>query len=101
MNRYDLQTISLDSANTRRFYRSLLDINIEKSVDDTYVVVSFGERLDSLSWKYYGNVDLWWIIAAANPDLRKDSLYLDPGVQVRIPADYRSVLQLYRKFNNV
>jgi len=99
MNRYDLQTISLDSANKRRFYRALLDINIEKSVDDTYIVVSFGERLDSLAWKYYGNVDLWWIIAAANPELRKDSLYLDPGVQVRIPAEYRDVLQAYQKFN--
>lgn len=99
MGRYEKRQVVLDSANKRRFYQALLDINIEKSVDDTYIIASFGERLDSLAWKYYGDVSYWWIIAAANPDLRKDSFYLEPGAQVRIPYDYRSVLVQYENFN--
>lgn len=99
MGRYDTQQVKLDTNNKRRVYSALLDITIEKSADDTYVITSFGERLDSLAWKYYGNTEYWWIIAAANPELRKDSFYLEPGSQVRIPYDYRTVLELYQNFN--
>lgn len=99
MSRYEIQKINLDSVNKRRFYQPLLDVTIEKSIDDIYIIASFGERLDSLAWKYYGNVNYWWIIAAANPELRKDSFYLEPGAQVRIPYDYRNVLDLYEAFN--
>ena len=101
MNRYDSQKVSLDSVNKRRYYQALLDITIEKSANDTYIIASFGERLDLLAWKYYGNVELWWIIAAANPELRKDSLYLDPGVQVRVPEDYFNILRQYQSFNKL
>ena len=99
MGRYDLRKINLDSLNKRRFYNALLDVTIDKTIDDIYVITSFGERLDSLAWRYYSNVDYWWIIAAANPELRKDSLYLEPGTQIRIPGDYRSVLDSYENFN--
>jgi phage tail protein X len=85
----------LDVENKRRYYDSLIDPVIEKSVDDIYVVTSVGERLDLLAWKYYQDPELWWIISAANPELRKDSLYLEPGIQVRVPRDYQVVLQLF------
>ena len=99
MSRYDnytfTQTPKLDVENKRRYYESLIDPVIEKSVDDIYVVTSVGERLDLLAWKYYQDPELWWIISAANPELRKDSLYLEPGIQVRVPRDYQVVLQLF------
>jgi len=76
----------LDEEKKQRVYDSLLDPEFIRSVNDIYVVCSFGERLDLLAFKYYGDATLWWVIAAANPDLRKDSLYLQPGVQVRVPA---------------
>jgi phage tail protein X len=99
MSRYDnytfTQTPKLDVENKRRYYDSLIDPVIEKSVDDIYVVTSVGERLDLLAWKYYQDPELWWIISAANPELRKDSLYLEPGIQVRVPRDYQVVLQLF------
>jgi hypothetical protein len=50
-----------------------------------------------LSYKYYQDSTLWWIIAAANPELRKDSLYLEAGVQVRVPRDYQRVLILFQQ----
>ena len=87
---------SLDVENKRRYYDTLLDPTIEKQLDDIYVICSIGERLDLLAYKYYSDATLWWIIAAANPELRKDSLYLEAGVQVRVPRDYQRVLTLFQ-----
>ena len=89
------QQSSLDADNKKRYYQNLLDPTIERQADDIYVVCSIGERLDLLAWKYYQDPELWWIISAANPELRKDSLYLEPGIQVRVPRDYQVVLQLF------
>jgi phage tail protein X len=91
------QDTSLDVENKRRYYATLIDPIIERLPDDIYVICSHGERLDLLSYKYYQDSSLWWIIAAANPELRKDSLYLDAGVQVRVPRDYQRVLILFQQ----
>jgi hypothetical protein len=103
MSRYNnyafAQPAKLDSDNKRRYYDSLIDPIIEKQDDDIYVMTSIGERLDLLAWKYYSNVDLWWIIAAANPELRKDSLYLEPESQIRVPIDYQKVLLMLESQN--
>jgi hypothetical protein len=98
MSRYDnatyIASTKLDVENKRRYYDSLLDPDIPISPDDIYVVCTIGERLDLLAYKYYSDATLWWIIAAANPALRKDSMYIEPGTQVRVPADFQSVLEL-------
>ena len=103
MGRYNnflfTQPAKLDADNKRRYYDSLLDPTIPVSATDIYVVTTIGDRLDLLAWKYYANVDFWWIISAANPGLRKDSLYLDPGIQLRIPADYDAVLMMLNDQN--
>ena len=91
------QPSSLDTENKRRYYDTLLDPTIERQADDIYVICSIGERLDLLAYKYYSDSTLWWIIAAANPELRKDSLYLGAGVQVRVPRDYQRVLTLFQE----
>jgi hypothetical protein len=91
------QGTSLDVENKRRYYTTVIDPAIERLPDDIYVICSHGERLDLLSYKYYQDSTLWWIIAAANPELRKDSLYLDAGVQVRVPRDYQRVLILFQQ----
>ena len=81
----------------RRYYTSILDPEIPKQSDDIYVVSTFGDRLDLLAWKYYQNSTYWWIIAAANPELRSDSLNLTIGTQVRIPKNFQSVILLLQK----
>lgn len=91
--------VLLDAEKKRRYYNSLLDPTIERSETDIYVVTVIGDRLDLLAWKYYSDVTLWWIIAAANPELRKDSLYLEPGIQLRIPRAYVDILSNYYKQN--
>lgn len=104
MGRYTTYTISsvteLDEENKRQFYQSILDPSIDRSATDVYIVTKFGDRLDLLSWKYYGNAEYYFVILAANPDLRKDSLYLDSGIQLRIPKDYQEVLTKYQEKNS-
>ena len=90
----------LDSINKRRYYNSLIDPTINLSVNDIYVITTIGDRLDKLAWEYYSDTSLWFIIAAANTELRKDSLYLEPGTQLRIPFDAQAVLSLYQAQNN-
>lgn len=103
MERYNnfifAQQPKLDADNKRRYYPALIDPVIERQADDIYVITTFGDRLDLLAFKYYTDSTLWWIISAANPELRKDSLYLEPGTQIRIPRDYQVVLSLFESQN--
>lgn len=49
----------------------------------TYLVAE-GDRIDRLADRFYGDPELWWVIADANPDvLLPDPLA--PGVVLRIP----------------
>ena len=104
MSRYNnylfTQKESIDSNTKKRFYESLLDPTIDKDASDIYVITTIGDRYDLLAWKYYSDAELWWIISAANPELQKDSLYLEPGTQVRIPRDYQNILTIFQAQNN-
>lgn len=98
MSRYDniVYTVSerFDTDSKRRIYDSLIDPSIPYLDTDVYVRTVFGDRLDSLAFEYYSDATLWWVIVAANPGLRKDSVFLEPNLQLRIPIDAVRVLQL-------
>ena len=49
--------------------------------------VRAGDRLDSLSFKFYRDPRKWWLIADANPDLLALEQLLEPGRLLRIPRD--------------
>ncbi len=51
----------------------------------------FGDRLDNLAYKYYGDVSLWWIIAKAN-NLDAAHIGLDVDNQIRIPMEITPIL---------
>jgi phage tail protein X len=93
--------VELDMDNKRRYYDSLLSPTIPKQQDDIYVITTFGDRIDNLAWQYYNDSELWFIIADANPEIRKDSLYLDSGLQLRIPRNAQTVLGMYQIQNNL
>ena len=98
MSKYNnFTTTELDVEIKRRYYTSILDPEIPKQSDDIYVVSTFGDRLDLLSWNYYSNVNFWWVIAAANPELRKDTLNLEIGTQIRIPKNFQSAALLLQQ----
>lgn len=87
MDRYQLSKILLNTDKKKRYKEALLLPTIPKTANDTYVVATIEDRLDLLAFSYYKNVTLWWVIAAANPDIRFDSFQIEPGTQIRIPSN--------------
>jgi hypothetical protein len=71
---------------------------IPLSEEDFYVISTGGDRYDILAQQFYGDHTLWWIIASANNSERA-SLVVEPGIQLRIPANKDSILELYRQVN--
>jgi len=72
--------------------------NIPESADDIYLISNAGDRYDILAREYYGDQTLWWVIASAN-NSQKASLAIEPGVQIRIPADKSLALRLFEQVN--
>lgn len=98
MNRYKNIQVKADSEGIR-YYRNVIFPEIPLNSDDIYAITTAGDRYDTLALQFYNNASLWWIIAGAN-NLKKDSLTVKPGMQIRIPADPSNVINLYNKLNN-
>jgi len=71
---------------------------IPLSDQDYYVISTGGDRYDTLAQQFYSDHTLWWIIASANNSERA-SVMVEPGVQLRIPANKENIVQLYRDIN--
>jgi len=88
--------------NNKRVYKYLKYPEIPLSIDDIYATSTIGDRLDLLADQFYRDVDLWWVITTANPDvIRRDSFNLTPGIQIRIPSPNRitSILRSFEQLN--
>jgi|SRR6056300_50671 len=70
-----------------------------ESTEDYYVISTLGDRFDILAGEYYNDSSLWYIIAAANPTIRRDSINIEPGNQIRIPLPLSKVLTNLRSEN--
>lgn len=81
-----------------QYYLNNIYPEIPLSENDNYVIATLGDRLDLLAFDFYGDTSFWWIIASANA-LPGDSLYLEPGLQLRIPDDVSLVLNQYKYTN--
>ena len=98
--RYQNIKITKNSQQGNEFYSNNIYPDIPVTNQDSYVIAVLGDRLDLLALDFYGDTSYWWVIASAN-SLPGDSLYLEPGSQVRIPADLSLVLNEYRYENNI
>ena len=78
--------------------RSTLYPTITPKPGDIYVLTDSTDRLDQLSFKYYGTVKYWWIIAHANK-ISKGSMALDSGLRLVIPTDIDNILNDYNSLN--
>ena len=58
---------------------------------DIFIYPKYGDRLDTLAFKHYGDTSLWWIIAKAN-EIDKGTIGLDPTKQIRIPVEINQIL---------
>jgi len=63
---------------------------IPKRDDDTYIITQETDRLDTLANQFYGDSTQWWIIAHAN-NLDSADIGVDPGIQLRIPANLSDI----------
>ena len=98
--RYQNIGVTKFSATGSQYYVNNIYPDIPVSPNDNYVITTLGDRLDLIAHDFYGDSGLWWIIASANA-LPGDSLYPEPGMQIRIPVDVMSILNSYKTVNIV
>lgn len=69
---------------------------IESAADDIRYTVDQNDRIDRVANKFYGSMDLWWIIALAN-DMELLPIDLNPNEVIRIPSQRRVFTQILRR----
>ena len=99
MARYsNISITKTDSGN--RLYKTVKYPEIPRSENDIYVITTDGDRYDNLALEFYKDANLWWVIASANNEYSKNSLFTPRGVQLRIPSDISSILSAYNALNS-
>jgi len=89
-SRYKNTSIKTDKRGKRVFKPTIYPkIPIQDS--DVFIYPIFGDRLDTLAQKYYGDTSLWWIIAKAN-NLDAAHIGLEVDNQLRIPINIDFIL---------
>lgn len=97
MKRYN--TVPLTKSLSGKMYRkTVLYPEIPPTSEDFYIITTAGDRYDRLAQQFYGDNTLWWIIASAN-NSEKASLIVQPGVQIRIPADKDAAVNSFLNLN--
>jgi hypothetical protein len=84
------------------YYATVFYPEIPDNSEDIWVITNFGDRLDLLANQFYGDVTLYWIIAAGNPnEVGFGSLFITEGTQMRIPVDLNGILASYNNLNGI
>ena len=89
---------SATSETKKNYLESTIYPKIKATDNDLYIISTQGDRLDLLANEYYGDRNLWWIIAVAN-NLNDASLSIEPGKQLRIPGNTSNILNDLEKIN--
>lgn len=74
------------NANLTIFPRSLQAKYNNTSFTFAQYIVKEGDRMETLAYQYYGQPQLWWLIADANPEVFHPEDDLMPGSVLRIPS---------------
>ena len=84
----------------QRYYKNIEYPKISIDPNDIYILSRVGDRLDSMANDFYKDTSLWWIISKANIDkISRDSFFIKPGLQLRIPQDTEKIIQDFEKIN--
>lgn len=74
------------------------NLQIDYSVSDIYIVYERDRmRLDSLSYKYYGDANYGWLIMLANPKYGSLEFEIPDMCDLRIPYPLTTALARYEK----
>ena len=95
--RYETVKIKKD-LNGIRHYASSMVPNIPIKDTDIFVYPLYGDRLDTIANRHYGDSNLWWIIAKAN-EIGKGKIGLDPEKKLRIPTEIGDIIELVENNN--
>lgn len=73
------------------FFGTRQPVKLRDNDSDSFHVVTDADskRIDLIAWKYYRDVNLWWVIAEINNII--NPLHIPAGTILRIP-DYERVL---------
>jgi nucleoid-associated protein YgaU len=96
MKRYSTTRQKIDKSG-KRVYSTTYYPQIPISDSDKFIHPVSGDRLDTLAYKYYGDITLWWIIAKANG--LKGKVGVSVGNILRIPGNITIILENFRKIN--
>ena len=97
-NRLSKIQVKTDLDTNNRYYKNIEYPSIPEDTNDIYIISRSTDRLDLLAFDYYRDSQLWWIISKANPDkVKRDSFFLNPGLQIRIPSQ-SNVSAIYENF---
>ena len=96
-----LKTIKVKThKNRKKFYKYIKYPEIPLSINDIYIITSEGDRLDLLANQFYYDTDYWWVIATANPNvIRRDSIKIKSGIELRIPQNIQNILNDFEQIN--
>jgi phage tail protein X len=75
---------NIDSTKKIPYYSTVIPAAIPSEDIPFYYVTQDGDRLDMLSYKFYGTPDNWWILAKANK-LANGSMAAPQGTSLFIP----------------
>jgi hypothetical protein len=96
-SRYSNTKVKRDKSGIR-VYKTTYYPDIPISDNDQFIYPRYGERLDLLSYKFYGDVTLWWVIAKANG--LKGKVFVPQDTEIRIPGNVSKVLEDFNNLNN-
>lgn len=97
MSKY-FNNVILKNQNNISYFKSKRYPNIPYNESDIYLITQVGDRLDNLSYQYYKDPSYYWIISITN-NLKTDSLFLEPGIQIRISLNLNEILNLFKNIN--
>ena len=89
--RYNNAKIKKDK-DGNRYYKPTIVPNIPFKDSDIFVYPVFGDRFDTMAQRYYGDSNLWWIIAKAN-ELSNGQISPSSDKKLRIPRVIDDILE--------
>jgi len=96
-SRYNYSVLYLDKKNGD-FFGTRQPVNLRDHPTDLFhqVTEADSKRIDLITWKYYRDVRLWWVIAEKNREKINNPLELPIGTVLRIPAYDRVQMEVVR-----
>ena len=85
--------------NGNRIFSPSMVPNIPIKDTDVFLYPIFGDRLDTIAQRFYGDANLWWIIAKAN-ELSRGQLSPSPEKKLRIPTQIDDILEAVNLSNS-